>query len=330
MARKQRLEFAGACYHVLNRGNYRRALFAGKGAADAFEVCLAETAGRFGWKVHAFVVMRNHFHLAAETPEPNLSDGMKWLQGTWATRFNRFRGENGRPFQGRYKAWHVEPGHALAQVAHYIHLNPVRAGLVPPERLLHYRWSSLPRLIAESRPPWLEHRTVLQESGSLADSAAGWSSYVRYLAALAEEDSARRELRFRELCTGWAIGSAEFKAKLRARLAPRDGPDARLEIVGADREAQQQVRAAIWEEKLQRAAVALELSLASLPASKSAPDKVRLAALLRQATSVSNVWLAGRLKMGKPGSVSQFVGRFRRSGGTETNEFKSALSRVAT
>ena len=330
MARKVRLEFAGACYHVLNRGNYRRDLFAGKGAADAFESCLAEAAVRFGWKVHAFVVMRNHFHLAAETPEPNLSDGMKWLQGTWATRFNRFRGETGRPFQGRFKAWHVEPGSVLAQVAHYIHLNPVRAKLVTPDRLLDYRWSSLTRLVAKRRPAWLEARTVLQACGSLADSAAGWRCYVRYLAELAEEDVGRREERFAEMCKGWAIGSADFKAELRARLAPPDRSAARLEIVGADREAHRQVRAAIWEDKLQRAARALNLSLASLPAAKSAPDKVRLAALLKHATSVSNVWLTQRLQMGKAGSVSQFVGRFRRGGGPESSEFKPALSGVAT
>jgi REP element-mobilizing transposase RayT len=136
MARKLRVEFAGACYHVLNRGNYRKDLFGSKGAAESFQQCLAEAATRFGWRVHAYVIMRNHYHLAVETPEPNLSEGMKWLQGTWVMRFNRFRGEVGRPFQGRYKALHVEPGHALAQVAHYIHLNPVRAKLVTPEALL--------------------------------------------------------------------------------------------------------------------------------------------------------------------------------------------------
>lgn len=123
MSRQLRLEFAGACYHVINRGNYRRDLFTGKGAAESFQRCLFETAQRFGWRLHAFVIMSNHFHLAVETPEPNLSDGMKWLQGTWVARFNRFRGASGRLFPGRYKALHVKPGHALAQVARYIHLN---------------------------------------------------------------------------------------------------------------------------------------------------------------------------------------------------------------
>ena len=143
MARKLRWEYAGACYHAINRGNYRKDLFAVKGAAESFEACLFEASERAGWRLHAFVIMRNHFHLAVETPEPNLSEGMRWLQATWAARFNRYRGEVGRPFQGRYKALHVEAGHALAQVAHYIHLNPVRAGVVPGERAGEFRWSSL-------------------------------------------------------------------------------------------------------------------------------------------------------------------------------------------
>ena len=85
MPRKLRLEFSGACYHVLNRGNYRRDVFADGRAAESFQRCLLEACERFTWRLHAFVIMRNHFHLALETPEPNLRDGMKWLQGTWAT-----------------------------------------------------------------------------------------------------------------------------------------------------------------------------------------------------------------------------------------------------
>jgi hypothetical protein len=82
MARLLRLEYAGACYHVVNRGNYRRDVFAEDGARKAFEQTLFEAAERFGWLLHAFVIMRNHFHLGVETPEPNLGDGMRWLQVT--------------------------------------------------------------------------------------------------------------------------------------------------------------------------------------------------------------------------------------------------------
>jgi putative transposase len=327
MARKVRIEWGGACYHLINRGNYRRDLFAGRGAAESFRSCLFEAAGRFGWRLHAFVIMRNHFHLAVETPEPNLSDGMKWLQGTWAARFNRYRGESGRPFQGRYKALHVEPGHALAQVAHYIHLNPVRARIVPAERLPEYAWSSLPLFMGRKRPACLEAATVLAESGGLPDTAAGWRRYVRYLDVLAEEDAKRRNEKFGRLSRGWCIGSPEFKAVLRKELAARQEETPSV-LRGADRQAHREARAEIWEERLQAAAKALKLSLDDLPPAKSAAPKVLLAAVLKAATSVSNGWLAERLQMGQPASVSQFVRRFHLARGAESARFKAVVSRV--
>src|SRR5450432_2308299 len=142
MARKLRLEYPGAIYHVINRGNYRQAVFTSEGAKHSFEECLFKTCKQYEWRLHAFVVMSNHFHLAVETPKGNLVSGMQWLQSTFANRFNRFRDEQGHLFQGRYKALLVEAGGALGQVCHSIHLNPVRAGLVPVERLQAYRHSS--------------------------------------------------------------------------------------------------------------------------------------------------------------------------------------------
>ena len=330
MPRKLRLEFAGACYHVINRGNYRRDLFAGKGAAESFQTCLFEAGEKFGWRVHAFIIMRNHFHLAVETPEPNLSAGMKWLQGTWAARFNRFRGEAGRPFQGRYKALHVEPGHALAQVAHYIHLNPVRAKIMPAERLIEHRWSSLALFAGKNRPNCLEAETVLGESGGLADTAAGWRHYIAYLEVLAEEDTRRRDEKFGRLSRGWMIGSAEFKADLKHELVAKGTGKERFELLGADREAQNEARAALWEERLRTAATLLGVTLDRLPAAKSAPEKVRLATVMKTTSSVSNGWLAARLHMGAPGSVTQYVRRFRLRGEAEKRAFKAVLSKVHT
>ena len=104
MARKARIEYAGAFYHVLNRGNYRNWIFESEGARKSFLKCLAETCEAKGWRVYPWCLMINHYHLLIETPEPNLVVGMKWLQSTFANRFNRFRKENGHVFQGRYKA----------------------------------------------------------------------------------------------------------------------------------------------------------------------------------------------------------------------------------
>jgi putative transposase len=328
MARKLRLEFEGACYHVINRGNYRRDVFAPKGAAESFEQCLFEACEKYGWRLHAFVIMRNHFHLAVETPRPNLSLGMKWLQGTWAMRFNRFRGEAGRPFQGRYKALHVEPGEALAQVCHYIHLNPVRAKVLPADRASEFARSGLAWFTRRGRPEWLVAETVLTESGGLADTPAGWRKYREYLGFLAEEDAKRREERFGRMSRGWMVGSADFKQALQKDLAEQGAGLEQAQLLGAS--PVPEWREEHWEGKLQQGAKVLKIDLGRLPAKKSAPEKVKLAALLKTGTAVSNGWLAERLAMGRPASVSQFVRRFRQAKGAAETEFQAALSRVKT
>jgi REP element-mobilizing transposase RayT len=106
MPRKQRIEYPGAIYHVISRGNYRKELFLRQNTGEAFERCLFEVVDRCGWKLHAYVIMSNHFHLVVETPEPNLVVGMKWLQSTFATRFNRLRKERGL-FSRKLKKGHV-------------------------------------------------------------------------------------------------------------------------------------------------------------------------------------------------------------------------------
>lgn len=326
MARKLRLEFAGACYHVFNRGNYRRDLFAGKGAAESFQDCLGEACVSFGWLIHAYAIMRNHFHLAVETPEPNLSTGMKWLQGTWALRFNRFHGECGRPFQGRYKAKHVEPGHALAQVAHYIHLNPARAGSVAMSALGKYRWSSLHWFPRGTRPTWLEPATVLRECGGLTDSRPGWRRYFEYLAVLAEETPRLRAEKFDSLSRGWMVGSAAFRAELRTELAARTERGGRFELLGAEAESVRQARIELWEERLREFAATFQIALNRLPPEKSAVDKLRLAAAMKQTTSASNLWLAQRLQTGAPGSLASLLNRFRKRRGMGNSKISAPVS----
>lgn len=301
------MEYAGACYHVINRGNYRRGLFEGKGAAEAFVRALGEAAERYRWRVHAFVVMSNHFHLAVELAKPNLSEGMKWLQGTWIRRYNALRRLIGRPFQGRYKALHVEPGHALAQVCAYIHLNPVRAKLRRPDAVAGYPWSSLPRFSAKDRPGWLEAGTILAEAGGLADTPAGWRKYASYLAFLAEDEPAKKALRAEKLSRGWCVGTAEFKRELRQQAARRGAELDRF--AGLDPVEAQAERRAGWEEQLVAFAARAQIDLTRLPAKKSEPGKVLLAAAMKRTTSVSNGWLAERLGMGEPASASQFVRR---------------------
>jgi len=121
MARKPRVEFEGAKYHVIGRGNYRKPVFGEEGSGEAFERTLFEAAERQGWRIHAFAIMSNHYHVALETPMPNLSEGMGWLLGCFATRFNRFRGEQGSCFSGTLQG---PLGGARAMVAGIARLHP--------------------------------------------------------------------------------------------------------------------------------------------------------------------------------------------------------------
>ncbi len=308
MARKLRLEFAGACYHVINRGNYRADVFRSEGAKAAFEACLFEACARSGWRLHAFVIMRNHYHLAVETPRGNLVAGMQWLQGTFANRFNRLRGERGHLFQGRYQALAVEADGALGPVCHYIHLNPVRAGIVPVERLAEYRHSSYWYLIkAKTRPAFLVVEAALNDAGGLADTPSGWRSYHDYLAWQVAAGPAGKSAAYVRMSQGWALGTAEFKATLlqghavaaQARVWASDGA--------------RELRAARWEAALARALLAAGQCLeAAAAARKSAPWKLAVAAWMKSRTQASNGWLSERLTLGKPAAFSRNLTHYRR------------------
>ena len=104
MARKGRIEFSGAVYHVLDRGDRREAIVRTDNDRAAFVRTLGQVCGRAGWRLHAFVLMSNHCHLLIETPQANLVAGMRWFQTTWTVRFNRRHRLSGHLFQGRYKA----------------------------------------------------------------------------------------------------------------------------------------------------------------------------------------------------------------------------------
>jgi REP element-mobilizing transposase RayT len=156
MPRQVRIEFEEALYHVMARGNQRNRIFASPDGGDEslFLETLGECCERSGFRIWAWVLMGNHYHLLIETPSANLVDGMAWLQNTYTRRFNCRHRQWGRLFGDRYKSVLIESGRRdetggdsyLQTLLDYIHLNPVRAGLVPTESfpwLMHYPWSSL-------------------------------------------------------------------------------------------------------------------------------------------------------------------------------------------
>ncbi len=322
MARKLRLEFPGACYHVINRGNYRADIFRTEGARTAFETCLFEACAKSGWVLHAYVLMRNHYHLALETPEGNLVAGMQWLQSTFANRFNKLRGERGHLFQGRYKALLVEEGAPLGQVCHYIHLNPVRAGVMSVEQLTNYRhgsywYLSRPKL----RPPFLESRTALQEAGELADTKAGWKNYADYLAWQAVEGPAGRNKAYVSMSRGWALGGAGFKRSLLKDHAI--ATDARAWTPEGARE----LREARWDDLLEKALrKAGKAAEDAKAAPKSAAWKLALAAWMKMRTQAGNSWLSQRLHLGAPAALSRNLTHYRRTAQTSDKLWKALTS----
>src|ERR1035438_4875458 len=144
MARKISIEYAGTAYHVMARGNQGRDIYADERDRKLWLATLGEACEKTGWRIHAWVMMNNHYHLLLETPEANLVAGMKWLQGTYTQRFHYRHHGCGHLFQGRYKAAPVDGSGYFGVVSTYIHLNPARAGLIEigKEPLRRYRWSS--------------------------------------------------------------------------------------------------------------------------------------------------------------------------------------------
>jgi REP-associated tyrosine transposase len=309
MARKLRLEFAGALYHVLNRGDRQEDIFLDDQDRARFLTTLAEACGKTGWQVHAYCLMSNHFHLVVETPHPNLVAGMKWLLGTYTSRFNRRHKLVGHLFSGRYKSLLIGgAGSYLRTVGEYVHLNPARAQLLRAEEPLRcYRWSSVPEYLKppSQRPGWLRVDRVLGESGIPRDSPAGRRAFERVL------EERRREAEdnsFHPIRRGWCFGDEGFRQELLARVATQAGPQHYGEEL---RESAAATAERIVAEELRRRGWA-ERELARRR--KGDPGKVALADRLRRETTMTLAWIAQRLQMGTKTHLAHLLYWRRRTG----------------
>lgn len=160
MARPLRIEYPGAFYHVTSRGNEQRDVFRSRRDREQFLSYLQSATERYGTVIHAYCLMSNHYHLLLETPEGNLSQIMRHINGAYTTYFNVKRKRAGHLFQGRYKGIIVDADAYAAELSRYIHLNPVRAGIViKPE---DYEWSSYRNFIGLVKAPeWLRTGLIL-------------------------------------------------------------------------------------------------------------------------------------------------------------------------
>ncbi len=303
MARKLRVEYPGAVYHVLNRGDRREPIFQSNRDRVLFLNTLTEACQKTSWQVHALCLMPNHFHLVVETPSANLVAGMRWFLGTYTARFNRRHKLFGHVFSGRYKALIVEGGGTgyLKTVCDYVHLNPVRGGLLAPEeKLCRYRWSSYPAYLlpARQRPRWLRVDRLLGEHGLGCDSKAVREEFAGRMEA---RRAAELDKEWKAIRRGWCWGGKEFRQALLEEMQGRSGPH----HGGEERRETEEA----WAEQL----VAKELKRRRWAAaelaqrSKGDAEKLKLARRLRQETTMTLNWIAKRLNMGAAGSLANLL-----------------------
>jgi putative transposase len=305
MARPLRVQYPGAIYHLRSRGDHREPTYRDDTDRHAFLVTLASACEKTGWQIHAFCLMGNHFHFVAQTPQPNLVAGMKWLLGTYTGRFNRRHQLLGHLFSGRYKSLVIDErgGDSLRTACDYVHLNSVRTGLLPADQpLCSYAWSSYPLYLwPAKRPPWLRVDRLVGAHGIQSDTAEGRIHFQQRM------EQRRREGEVPEAWAafrrGWRLGAADFAQ----RLAQRLGRPGQEQEQACERNETDEHRAERLVKDWMQAAGWTESELTAR--AKGDGQKAALAARLRRETPMTRAWIAQRQAMGSASYVSHLTKR---------------------
>jgi REP element-mobilizing transposase RayT len=303
-------------YHVMSRGDRREDIFLNDVDRQDFIKTLAEACQKTNWQVHAYCLMRNHYHLVLETPEANLVAGMAWLQSTYTIRLNHRNKLFGHVFSGRYKAQMVEgSGNGYLRTAcDYVHLNPVRARLLGAgEPLTAYPWSSWMWYGAAPayRPSWIRVDRLLGEHGLGKDSAQSRQEFQRRMEKRRWEET--DEAALKTLRRGWYLGGEDFRRRL---LQQMDGK-IRDHHSGALRREMSEAKAQkIIAEELKRLGWRKnELSRRR----KSDPAKLAIGARLRKETTLSIKRIAETLHLGTSKSANARLHKWMKEDGQVTS-----------
>ncbi len=303
MARPLRIQYPGAIYHVMNRGDRREDIFVDDHDRKCFVETLGATCERTGWQVHAYCLMSNHFHVVIETPQANLSEGMKWLLQTYTSRFNRRHKFFGHVFSGRFKAPVVDGSGKgyLRTVSEYVHLNPVRAKLIREDAPLStYGWSSYPAYLQRARSSWLRVDRVLGEFRIAGDTRAGRQRFKEVMETRRFEAEGKD---YQGLERGWCFGGEEFRQELLAQVHGAIGPNhsGQERRQSAEERARRIVQETLGDVGLTPAQFQLIRANAEV--------KVQLARRLRRETTLSLKWIAQQLGVGSWKYLSNLLGQ---------------------
>jgi REP-associated tyrosine transposase len=219
MARAWRIEYEGALYHVLSRGNERGNIVVDDQNRNMFLDTVGEMSRRFEVDICAYVLMDNHYHLLMRTRRANLSRSMQWLGATYTKRFNLRNSRSGHLFQGRFKNMIVQNDAYLLQLSYYIHRNPVRAGMV--KRLPSYKWSSYRAYAYDDQTTkWLNAELIMSQFLNVADK------HLAYREG-AQKYSKQEQRVWEDLRHGIFLGTKRFVQKIKKRYLP-DIPDGEI------------------------------------------------------------------------------------------------------
>jgi putative transposase len=310
MPRAPRIEFEGAIYHVMSRGNHLDPIFKDDEDRKLLLKTLGEAAQSSDWQVHSFVFMRNHYHLLIETRRKTLVKGMQYLNSTYTRRYNVRHKTFGHLLQGRYKALLVDvenPGYFLT-VSDYIHMNPVRikgdSRVRSVEELLKNPWSSAGWLSGTQRgkPGWLGWERAYGELGLERWNGRSRKQYRQYLERRIEEVGVPEEKeRHRKIQRGWCLGSVGFVEEMKEKLA-------KLREKPLDRESWNDV--AMEELEQDRAGRMIGKAMKCLGCRGNEVtgwDRLLLARKVREHSKVSVKWLAEQLGMKTRGGMSNGI-----------------------
>ena len=296
MARRRRLISNQGAYHVYNRAELGQPIFETDAAKQVLMETVLAVAHRFAWQLHAYAIMTNHFHLVVTTPRGNLSEGMHALQSAFANKHKAFRGSVGHVFQSRFGCAHYPAGPLTARKIDYVHLNPVRAGILSLDDLGDYRWTSYRLIRRPHQRGIVTIGVALHAFYGLRDDSAGWDAYEEKLRfVLATEDRPATD--------------EELFGLVRKERAGRRTDDTSIPLVaGKSRELLRDEELMRWEDAFRAELTALGHTEAELDIRPyGQPWKICLARKLRDEHGASSAWLAVRMRFSSASFIRKLL-----------------------